>query len=137
MAFSTDTDLQDLVPDILQLGIDSFTAEHTKAQNDILRDLRIEWWDKKGLSGELNSDYLTDSQFTRCASYLVLWKYALPQLTNWVDGDRFQSMITFYKSRYGEELDSILRDGIEYDADNDSVVTEQEKKSIHSGRLSR
>ena len=137
MAFSTDTDLQDLVPDILQLGIDSFTAEHTKAQNDILRDLRIEWWDKKGLSGELNSAYLTDSQFTRCASYLVLWKYALPQLTNWVDGDRFQSMITFYKSRYGEELDSILRDGIEYDADNDSVVTEQEKKSIHSGRLSR
>jgi len=66
-----------------------------------------------------------------------LWKYALPQLTNWVDGDRFQSMITFYKSRYGEELDSILRDGIEYDADNDSVVTEDEKKSIHSGRLSR
>jgi hypothetical protein len=137
MAFSTDTDLQDLVPDILQLGIDSFTAEHTKAQNDILRDLRIEWWDKKGLSGELNSAYLTDSQFTRCASYLVLWKYALPQLTNWVDGDRFQSMITFYKSRYGEELESILRDGIEYDADNDSVVTEEEKKSIHSGRLSR
>ena len=137
MAFSTDTDLQDLVPDILQLGIDSFTAEHTKAQNDIIRDLRIEWWDKKGLSGELNSAYLTDSQFTRCASYLVLWKYALPQLTNWVDGDRFQSMITFYKSRYGEELESILRDGIEYDADNDSVVTEDEKKSIHSGRLSR
>ena len=137
MAFSTDTDLQDLVPDILQLGIDSFTAEHTKAQNDILRDLRIEWWDKKGLSGELNSAYLTGSQFTRCASYLVLWKYALPQLTNWVDGDRFQSMITFYKSRYGEELESILRDGIEYDADNDSVVTEDEKKSIHSGRLSR
>ncbi len=137
MAFSEDKDLQNLVPDILQLGIDTFSDEHDKAQNDIIRELRIGWWDKKGLSGELNSDYLTDSQFTRCASYLVLWKYALPQLTNWVDGDRFQSMITFYKSRYGEELDSILRDGIEYDADNDSVVTEDEKKSIHSGRLTR
>ena len=137
MAFSEDKDLQDLVPDILQLGIDTFSDEHDRAQSDIIRELRVSWWDKKGLSGELNSDYLTDSQFTRCASYLVLWKYALPQLTNWVDGDRFQSMITFYKSRYGEELDSILRDGIEYDADNDSVVTEDEKKSIHSGRLSR
>ncbi len=137
MAFSEDKDLQNLVPDILQLGIDTFSDEHDRAQNDIIRELRIGWWDKKGLSGELNSDYLTDSQFTRCASYLVLWKYALPQLTNWVDGDRFQSMITFYKSRYGEELDSILRDGIEYDADNDSVVTEDEKKSIHSGRLTR
>lgn len=137
MAFSSDKDLQNLVPDILQLGIDTFSDEHDRAQSDIIRELRIGWWDKKGLSGELNSAHLTDSQFTRCASYLVLWKYALPQLTNWVDGDRFQSMIAFYKSRYGEELDSILRDGIEYDADNDSVVTEDEKKSIHSGRLSR
>lgn len=137
MAFSTDTDLQNLVPDILQLGIDSFTAEHTKAQNDIIRDLRIEWWEKKGLKGELDSSLLTDSQFTTCASYLVLWKYALPQLTNWVDGDRFQNMITFYKSRYGEELESILRDGVEYDTDDDGTVTELEKKSIHSGRLSR
>lgn len=137
MAFSTDTDLQNLVPDILQLGIDSFTAEHTKAQNDIIRDLRIEWWEKKGLKGELDSSLLTGSQFTTCASYLVLWKYALPQLTNWVDGDRFQNMITFYKSRYGEELESILRDGVEYDTDDDGTVTELEKKSIHSGRLSR
>ena len=137
MAFSTDGDLLNLIPDILDLGIDSFSKEHINAENDIIRELRIGWWDKKGLSGELNKAYLTDSQFTRCSAYLVLWKYALPQLTNWVDGDRFQSMITFYKSRYGEELDSILRDGVEYDADNDSVVTEEEKKSIHSGRLNR
>ena len=137
MAFSTDSDLVNLIPDILDLGIDSFSTEHSNAENDIIRELRIGWWDKKGLSGELNKAYLTDSQFTRCSAYLVLWKYALPQLTNWVDGDRFQSMITFYKSRYGEELDSILRDGVEYDADNDSVVTEEEKKSIHSGRLNR
>jgi hypothetical protein len=137
MAFSEDKDLQNLVPDILQLGIDTFADEHAKAQNDIERELRVKWWDKKGLSGELNNTYLTDSQFTRCSAYLVLWKYALPQLTNWVDGDRFQSMIDFYKSRYGEELDSILRDGVEYDANDDNVVSNEEKKSIHSGRLSR
>ena len=137
MAFSTDSDLLNLVPDILELGIESFNREHAKAQNDIERELRVKWWDKKGLSGELNSTYLTDSQFTRCSAYLVLWKYALPQLTNWVDGDRFQSMIDFYKSRYGEELDMILRDGVEYDANNDSVIEQEEKKSIHSGRLAR
>jgi hypothetical protein len=137
MAFSEDKDLQNLVPDILQLGIDTFADEHAKAQNDIERELRVKWWDKKGLSGELNNTYLTDSQFTRCSAYLVLWKYALPQLTNWVDGDRFQSMIDFYKSRYGEELEMILRDGVEYDANNDSVIVQEEKKSIHSGRLAR
>jgi len=137
MAFSEDKDLQELVPDILQLGIDTFADEHERAQSDIERDLRIQWWDRKGIEGEMNATYLTDSQFTRCAAYLVLWRYALPQLTNWVDGDRFQSMITFYKSRYGEELEAILRDGVEYDADNDSTIVEKEKKSYHSGRLSR
>jgi len=137
MAFSTDTDLVDLIPDILSLGISSFADDHAKAQADIERELRIKWWDKKGLSGEMNADYLSDSQFTRCASYLVLWRYALPQLTNWVDGDRFQNMIGFYKARYGEELESILRDGIEYDDDNNSVIDNDEKQSIHSGRLNR
>jgi hypothetical protein len=137
MAFSSDTDLLDYVPDILDLGIDSFASEHARAQADIERELRIGWWDKKGLAGEMNSAYLTDSQFTRCASYLVLWKYALPQLTNWVEGDRYQSMIGFYKARYGEEIESILRDGVEYDANNDDVIDNKEKQSIHHGRLNR
>ena len=137
MAFSTDSDLISLVPDILELGITSFSGEHAKAQSDIVRELRINWWDRKGLTGDINTAYLTTSQFTRCAAYLVLWKYALPQLTNWVDGDRYQSMITFYKSRYGEELEAILRDGVEYDADNDGSLTQAEKKPVHSGRLSR
>ncbi len=128
MAFSTDANLLDYVPDILELGIDSFNREHARAKADIERELRINWWDKKGLSGEMNPAYLTDSQFTRCSAYLVLWKYALPQLTNWVEDDRFQNMMDFYKARYGEELESILRDGIEYDADNDSVVTQEERK---------
>ena len=43
----------------------------------------------------------------------------------------------FYKARYGEELDSILRDGVEYDDDNNSVIDDDEKKSVHSGRLNR
>lgn len=137
MAFSTDKDLITLVPDILELGIDSFSTEHAKAQADILRELRINWWGKKGIYGDLNADYLTESQFTRCSAYLVLWKYALPQLTNWVDGDRYQQMINFYKARYGEEIESILRDGIEYDADNNDTVELDEKRSVHTGRLAR
>lgn len=137
MAFSSDSDLTDLIPDILSLGIASFTDEHTKAQADIERELRIKWWDKKGLSGEMDASLLTDSQFTRCSAYLVLWKYALPQLTNWVQDDRFQNMMDFYKARYGEELESILRDGVEYDDDDNDVIDDDEKKSIHSGRLNR
>lgn len=85
----------------------------------------------------MDASLLTDSQFTRCSAYLVLWKYALPQLTNWVQDDRFQNMMDFYKARYGEELESILRDGVEYDDDDNDVIDDDEKKSIHSGRLNR
>lgn len=137
MAYSTDSDLQDIVPDILQLGIDTFSDEHGRAFNDINRNLRVDWWDKKGLSGEMDNNKLVSVQFARLSTYLVLWKYALPQLTNWVSDDRFLKMIDFYKARFGEEYDALLRDGIEYDENDDDAISNKEKQSIHHGRLSR
>lgn len=137
MAYSTDSDLQDIVPDILQLGIDTFSDEHGRAFNDINRNLRVDWWEKKGLSGEMDNNKLVSTQFARLSTYLVLWKYALPQLTNWVSDDRFLKMIDFYKARFGEEYDDLLRDGIQYDENDDDVISKKEKQSIHHGRLSR
>ena len=137
MAFSNDDDLEAIVPDIFDLGILAFTAEHAKAQADIEREIRNRWWHRKGIQGEMVPSYLTESQWTRASAYLVLWKYALPQLTNWVDDDRFLQMIDFYKARYGEELDAVFQDGVEYDADDDGTVTDKEKESIPLNRLNR
>lgn len=137
MAFSSDGDLMDIVPDILSFGIDSFSSDHAKAQADIERKIRADWWDKRGFSGELKPQYLTDSQWTRANAYLVLWKYALPQLTNWVDGDRFQGMIDFYKSRFAEEIEAVFKDGVEYDDDNNGTIDDDEKTPINDGRLVR
>ena len=137
MAFSSDADLMDIVPDILSFGIDSFSTDHAKAQADIERKIRADWWDKRGFSGELKPQYLTDSQWTRANAYLVLWKDALPQLTNWVDGDRFQGMIDFYKSRFAEEIEAVFKDGVEYDDDNNGTIDDDEKTPINDGRLVR
>ena len=137
MTYSTDQNLQELVPDILQLGIDNFATEHYKAAEDIRRNLRIDWWDKRGLKGEMDNSLLVSAQFTRLSTYLVLWKYALPQLTNWVQDDRFLKMIDFYKARHGEEYSDVLRDGIEYDEDDDDDISEKERQPVHSGRLYR
>lgn len=137
MAFSTDSDLTALVPDILQLGIANFAAEHAKAEADIKRELRNRWWPRTGFNGELDDTLLTESQFTRCNAYLVLWKYALPQLTNWTDGDRFMQMMDFYKARYNEEFNEIIADGVEYDKDDDGTVTNTEKEPKYVGRLVR
>ena len=103
MAFSSDADLIKLIPDILQLGITSFILEHPKAQAEIERELRIKWWPKKRLSFtnsqsylEMDASKLVDAQFTEASAYLVLSRHALPKLSNWVDNDRFLSMIDFF-----------------------------------------
>ena len=137
MAFSTDNDLSDIVPDILDLGINSFYEEHAKAEADIKREIRKTWWAVTGRAGEMDDTLLTSTQWTRAAAYLVLWKYALPQLTNWVDGDRFQNMISFYKDMYHQEMQSVFADGVEYDFDEDGTVQNDEKDQFITSRLNR
>jgi hypothetical protein len=137
MAMSVDSNLTAIQPDILTLGILTFASEHAKAKADIERRLRREWWPSKRLSNEMNATLLTESQFTRTASYLVLWKYALPQLSTWVSDDRFKIMIDFYKGLYESEFNEVLEDGIEYDSDEDGLISVSEKLPTHFGRLTR
>jgi len=137
MAFSTDSDLTAIQPDILSLGISSFSSEHAKAEADIKRELRNRWWSRTGRAGEMVDAQLTDSQWTRANAYLVMWKYALPQLSNWVGDDRFLSMISFYRDLYGQELEAVLADGVEYDFNDDGTIQDSEKNLYVSGRLNR
>jgi hypothetical protein len=137
MAFSTDSDLTAIIPDILQLGISSFSGEHAKAEADIKREIRRRWWPRTGYSGEMDDTLLTDSQWTRANAYLVLWKYALPQLTNWVDGDRYREMLNFYRDMYAQELEAVFGDGVEYDYNEDGTIETSEKDIVITGRLTR
>lgn len=137
MAYSTDYNLQEIVPDILDFGIDNFIDEHATAEAELTREIRNRWWHRRGIAGEMDATKLTDSQWTKANSYLVLWKYALPKLTNWVDNDRFLEMIDFYRNRYGEELEAVFADGVEYDTDGDGSVADNEKKPLPTNRLDR
>ena len=137
MAFSTDSDLTAIIPDILSLGISSFSDEHAKAEADIKREIRNRWWSRTGYSGELDATLLTDTQWTRANAYLVIWKYAMPQLTNWVEGDRFREMQAFYRDLYNQELEAVFADGVEYDYNEDGSISEDEKDIRITGRLSR
>jgi len=53
------------------------------------------------------------------------------------DEDRFQQMGTYYRTAYENEFSDILRDGIEYDADNDNSIADAEKVAVHQLRLVR
>jgi hypothetical protein len=139
MAMSTDANLLEYLPEILNYGIDEFTDYHSLARTDILRRLRKDWWNKTG-SSEMDETLLDETQFTKCASYLVLSDYALPQLTKWnSEGseDRFQVMMKHYSHKYEEEFNTILFDGVKYDANSDDIVQISEKIPTSNYRLSR
>mgnify|MGYP003141543632 FL=1 len=74
---------------------------------------------------------------------MTLWKYIYPILTKWRDPDTgegkdtFQVQIDFYRDRYEEEFQAILRDGVEYDEDGGGTVSDSEKEALHYLRLVR
>ena len=148
------SDLQKIQPDILGFGIADFEVQIQLAENDVLRRIREEWWERyrhnvrykditKTTAVEMVDTKLTDAQWQQCVVYLSLWKYVYPQLTKWRDPntgegkDNFQVQIDFYKDRYEEEFQAVLRDGVEYDESGDGTVQDSEKESMHNLRLVR
>lgn len=148
------SDVQQYQPDIAEYGIASFDTQLQLAENDVIRQIRAEWWERyrhtvrykditKVTTLELDSTKLTNSQWTRSVVYKALADYILPMLTKWKDpqggdgADTFQVKMDFYRAKYAEEFQAVLRDGVEYDEDGDASVTASEKEPIHHLRLIR
>ena len=148
------TNLQKIQPDILDFGITTFVDQIQFAENDVLRRIREEWWERyrhqvrykditKVTSVEMTNSKLTPAQWELSVVYLALWKYIYPQLTKWRDPDTgegkdtFQVQIDFYRDRYEEEFQAILRDGVEYNENEDGTVQDSEKEPLHMLRLVR
>ena len=143
--------LQKIQPDILGFGITDFDDQLQLAEDDVLRQIRAEWWERyrhqvrykditKVTSVEMTDSKLTDSQWVYAVVYKALAYYIFPQLTKWKNDpekDSFQVQIDFYKDRYNEEFQQVLRDGVEYDEDAGGTVADSEKESMHSLRLVR
>jgi len=143
--------LQKIQPDILGFGITDFDDQLQLAEDDVLRQIRAEWWERyrhqvrykditKVTSVEMTDSKLTDSQWVYAVVYKALAYYIFPQLTKWrtdAEKDSFQVQIEFYKDRYNEEFQQVLRDGVEYDEDAGGTVADSEKESMHSLRLVR
>ena len=148
MAMSTDADVLAYEPDINQYGIQSFADEHAKTRADILRILRIDWWPRHRnvldqyrtttTSVEMDETLLTESQFTKAAVYHVLAYYILPKLSKFTpDGDVFREKMEYYRARFNEEINYVLRDGVSYDFNDDGTVSDSEKQPVHYNRLVR
>jgi hypothetical protein len=147
-AFATIDDVLTYEPDIQNFGIHEWDTALTNAQFDVERYLRIHWWPTQqigkyditviGLNSEMDADLLTASQFTRAAVFCALAYYIYPQLSKFEpDLDIFQMKMDYYKSRYQEEIQAVIQDGVEYDIDDDGTVTDVEKEPAYFLRLQR
>ena len=148
------SDITSYQPDVLEFGIANFDTQLQFAEDDVLRQIREEWWERyrhtvrykditKVTSLEMNNSKLTDAQWKRAVIYKALAEYIYPQLTKWKDPqggdgqDAFQVQIDFYRKKYAEEFQAVLRDGVEYDEDGGGSISASEKEPIHNLRLVR
>ena len=108
MAFATITSITEYEPDILNYGIPNFDDAIAKAELDIKRYLRVNWWPSQqigrfditivGFDAEMDETLLTDSQFTRAAVYCALGYYIYPRLSKFEPTlDVFQMKYDYYK----------------------------------------
>jgi hypothetical protein len=146
--------VQEYQPDIAEYGIADFDTQLQHAEDDVIRQVREEWWERyrhtvrykditKITTIEMNSALLVNSQWTRAVVYRALSDYILPMLTKWKDpdggdgADTFQVKMDYYRKKYAEEFQAILRDGVKYDENNDSTIQTSEEEPIHHLRLIR
>jgi hypothetical protein len=149
ITLATIDNVKEYEPDILNYGIADFTAELTKAQADVLRDMRIRWWPTQQMGTydlrilgtgqqEPDEDLYTASQFTRACVYQALGFHIYPKLAKFEpDLDIFERKMEFYRKEYERELDLVLRDGVEYDLDSSGTVSDAEKQTESFLRLKR
>ena len=144
-------DVSNYQADIYEFGLASTTSEVTffitQTTNDILRELRTRWWPvyKSNVytditvlnTVEMENTKVNLDQFERAGVYLFLGRFLLPALTKFrpeADKDRFERMIEFYTSAYAKEFQSILEDGVNYDADAGGSISVSEREPLHGSR---
>jgi hypothetical protein len=148
MSMITIDDIKEYMSDVEDYGIQSYDDFFEKTRQDIFRRLRIDWYPSKRINQVsyignniytvMEEDKLDETQFTRTAVFYCLAYYIFPQLTKFnPEGDQFATMMSYYKDRYEEEWQMVLRDGVKYDDNLDGDFTSTEKQPAPVLRLVR
>ncbi len=133
--YATDSDISDIVPDIFEHGVASFTNELTKATETIQKRLKADWWSKH--PSNFDDAKLRDAQWTEVTVYAALAYFILPRLSSFREGDIFMGMSSFYRDRYEECYIRELETGVDYDSDGDASYEDAEKTYTKMDRLTR
>ena len=123
---------------MFQQGVDDWTDELTKAQEDVINLIQFKWWNKFHNRSNFDSSKLVEAQWTKTTVYQAMYAYILPKLSTFrPEGDPFREQLVFYKERYQEEWELQFGVGIKYDFGNDGTITDGDVEEISQTRLYR
>ena len=145
MAYATYDDLKQVEANIDEYGILEWDTELERSENEINRVLKVRWYIAYQRSHpslqnvEFDASRLDPTQFTQATVYHSLAYHICPKLTQFsgAEPDRFQVMMDYYSKRFEHEMDLVLREGVRYDANEDSTIEASEKAPVNSLRLVR
>lgn len=155
MAYSSDHDIKDLRPDILNLGQGDWSHLHDEAKILIDRDLKVQWYREAATTSFDDLDIVgfrhfrldlfdpdlfleAATQFVRLSSYKTLELIYQSREKDMVN-DPFADQKKRWQERYKEELKNLIVSGISYDWNKDGniSVTEKAVRILSRYRLKR
>lgn len=142
MSYATLDDLLVVEPTITDYGVLDWDAELTRSTTEINRVLKVRWFNSYkrtlNLTVEFDSTLIDGTQFTQACIYHALAYHICPKLTQFTpDEDKFSVMMKYYAGRFEHEIDLILREGVQYDLDDDNSYETTETQPVVSLRLRR
>lgn len=145
MPYATITDLLQVEPTITEFGVLDFDTELARSETEVNRILKVRWYQayQKSHPSLINVAFdpslLVTTQFRQATVYHALAYHITPKLTQFsgAEPDKFQVMMQYYQGRFEHEMDLVLREGVEYDINNDGTVSDAERASVTSLRLKR
>lgn len=126
MAFAVNEDLVEYITDIFDQGVDDWTDELAKAEDDVVNQIKIRYWNKHHDRAKFEKSKLTETQWKKATVYKAFAAYIMPKLSTFRIDDVFVEQMKFYKQQFEEELNTQFTLGIEYDTDGDGTVDNSE-----------
>jgi len=144
MAYTTDSDLVKIRPNILDLKVDSWYDMHVTAATIVDEILEMRWYRQEAVNREVNyntspfdGDKLNTTQIKRLVCYKVLELCYEYLMKGTAEPDGYERLMHMYQDRFDGELQRLLVLGIHYDWDADDELEQTEKFSRGVRRLAR
>ena len=138
-AYANLNDLLEVEPSIQDYGVLDWEAELAKSTTEVQRILSVRWWPQYSKQFKVNITIvgqvaimdptrLVAEQWKQATIFYALAYHICPKLTKFDPAtDKFQVMMDYYAKRFEYEMDLSIRQGVQYDINQDGVIANWEK----------